>query len=142
MDMVAPVGPVYQAGTLSGNPLAMAAGIVTLRILSNEGVYRGLDKIGAQLADGLRDAARAAEAPVAITQLGSMMTVFFSDEAPRDYASAKRADTERYGRFFRAMLERGVYLPPAQFEAMFVSLAHQQSDIERTIEAAREAFRA
>jgi glutamate-1-semialdehyde 2,1-aminomutase len=142
MDMVAPVGPVYQAGTLSGNPLAMAAGIVTLRILSNEGVYRGLDKIGAQLADGLRDAARAAEAQVSITQLGSMLTVFFSDEPPRDYASSKRADTERYGRFFRAMLERGVYLPPAQFEAMFVSLAHQQSDIDQTIEAAREAFRA
>jgi glutamate-1-semialdehyde 2,1-aminomutase len=142
MEMVAPVGPVYQAGTLSGNPLAMAAGIVTLRILSNEGVYRGLDKIGARLADGLRDAARAAEAPVSITQLGSMMTVFFSDEAPRDYASAKRADTERYGRFFRAMLDRGVYLPPAQFEAMFVSLAHQEADIDRTIEAAREACRA
>jgi glutamate-1-semialdehyde 2,1-aminomutase len=142
MEMVAPVGAVYQAGTLSGNPLAMAAGIVTLRILSNEGVYRGLDKIGARLADGMRDAARAAEAPVSITQLGSMMTVFFSDEAPRDYASAKRADTERYGRFFRAMLDRGVYLPPAQFEAMFVSLAHQEADIDRTIEAAREAFRA
>jgi len=140
MEMVAPVGPVYQAGTLSGNPLAMAAGVVTLRILQNDGVYRGLDKVGAQLAEGLREAAQAAECVVSISQLGSMLTVFFCDEAPRDYASAKRADTERYGRFFRAMLDRGVYLPPAQFEAMFVSLAHQQRDIEETIAAAREAF--
>ncbi|MEX2227725.1 MAG: glutamate-1-semialdehyde 2,1-aminomutase [Dehalococcoidia bacterium] len=140
MAMVAPVGPVYQAGTLSGNPLAMAAGIVTLRVLQNDGVYRALDQVGAKLADGLREAARAAECVVSIAQLGSMLTVFFSDEAPRDYASAKRSDTERYGRFFRAMLDRGVYLPPAQFEAMFVSLAHQQADIEQTIAAAREAF--
>jgi len=140
MEMVAPVGPVYQAGTLSGNPLAMAAGIVTLRILQSDGVYRGLEKLGAQLADGLREAARAAECAVSIVQLGSMLTVFFSDEAPRDYASAKRADTERYARFFRAMLDRGVYLPPAQFEAMFVSLTHQQRDLEETIAAARDGF--
>jgi len=142
MQMVAPLGPVYQAGTLSGNPLAMAAGIVTLRILSNDGVYRALDQLGASLATGLRDAAAAAECRVAITQLGSMMTVFFADDAPRDYASAKRADTERYARFFRGMLERGVYLPPAQFEAMFVSLAHQSGDIARTLEMAQQAFEA
>jgi glutamate-1-semialdehyde 2,1-aminomutase len=140
MSMIAPVGPVYQAGTLSGNPMAMAAGVVTLRALGNEDVYRGLDLLGDQLATGLRDAARTAECEVSVVQLGSMITVFFSPEPPFDYASAKKSDTGRYGRFFNAMLEQGVYLPPAQFEAMFVSLAHTQADLERTIAAAREAF--
>jgi glutamate-1-semialdehyde 2,1-aminomutase len=142
MQMVAPVGPVYQAGTLSGNPMAMAAGIVTLRILSSEGVYRELDEMSAQLAEGLREAARGAEATVAVTQLGSMMTAFFSPEAPTDYASARRADAGRYARFFRAMLDAGVYLPPSQFEAMFVSLAHQQRDLDETVTAAKAAFAA
>lgn len=140
MAMIAPSGPVYQAGTLSGNPMAMAAGIVTLRLLSNPAIYRTLDTMGASLADGLRDAARAAEATATIMQLGSMITVFFADAAPRDYAGAKRSDTARYGRFFNAMLDAGVYLPPAQFEAMFVSMAHQQRDLDRTIEAAGGAF--
>ncbi|MHB8375797.1 MAG: glutamate-1-semialdehyde 2,1-aminomutase [Dehalococcoidia bacterium] len=142
MALIAPEGPVYQAGTLSGNPMAMAAGIITLRILSNDGVYRGLDQTGLALADGLREAARAAEAPVTVTQLGSMMTVFFAQDAPRDYASAKRADTARYARFFSSMLDHGVYLPPSQFEAMFVSLAHLRADFDRTLEAARTAFAA
>jgi glutamate-1-semialdehyde 2,1-aminomutase len=143
MALIAPSGPVYQAGTLSGNPMAMAAGIVTLRLLANERVYGGLDAMGARLAEGLRSAAVQAEAhDVTVVQLGSMLTVFFSGEAPHDYASAKRADTARYGRFFGSMLEAGVYLPPAQFEAMFVSLAHQQADLDRTIEAARTAFAA
>jgi glutamate-1-semialdehyde 2,1-aminomutase len=142
MQMVAPVGPVYQAGTLSGNPMAMAAGIVTLRLLADDGVYRRLDALGGQLADGMRAAAKAAEAAVTITQLGSMMTVFFADSAPADYTSAKRANSERYGAFFHSMLHAGVYLPPSQFEAMFVSLAHQQVDIDRTIEAATTAFAA
>jgi glutamate-1-semialdehyde 2,1-aminomutase len=142
MAMIAPDGPVYQAGTLSGNPMAMAAGIVTLRILSNEGVYRGLDAMGASLAEGLREAARAAEAPVVVTQIGSLLTVFFADEAPRDYASAKRADTSRFGRFFGSMLDAGIYLPPSQYEAWFISLAHQQADFDRTLEAARRAFAA
>ncbi len=141
MALIAPDGPVYQAGTLSGNPMAMAAGIVTLRILSNEGVYRGLDAMGAALAEGLREAARAAEARAVVTQIGSMLTVFFADEAPRDYATAKRADTARFGRFFGAMLDAGIYLPPSQFEAWFVSLAHQQADFDRTLAAARTAFR-
>ena len=140
MAMIAPQGPVYQAGTLSGNPMAMAAGIVTLRILSNEGIYRGLDEMGARIADGLREAARVAETPVTVAQLGSMMTVFFCDEAPADYESARRADAERYGRFFRSMLDQGIYLPPSQFEAMFVSLAHQKADFDRTLDAARTAF--
>ncbi len=143
MQMVAPVGPVYQAGTLSGNPMAMAAGIVMLRTLANDGIYRGLDEMGARLAESLREAARAAECDgVTITQLGSMMTIFFSPEAPHDYESAKRADAERYGRFFRAMLDGGVYLPPSQYEAMFVSLAHQQRDFDETIAAATIAFAA
>ena len=142
MQMVAPVGSVYQAGTLSGNPMAMAAGVVTLRALQVEGVYRTLDAMGAQLAQGLRDAARAAEASVTVTQIGSMLTVFFSPEAPTDYASAKRADGERYARFFRAMLDAGVYLAPSQFEAMFVSLAHTPDDIDETLAAAKIAFAA
>mgnify|MGYP001559003929 CR=1 FL=1 len=141
MALVAPLGPVYQAGTLSGNPLAMAAGIATLRALDAD-AFRALDTMGAQLAQGLRDAARAAEATVSITQTGSMMTVFFCDVPPRDYTSAKRADTDRYARFFRSMLDQGVYLPPSQFEAMFVSLAHTRDDLDRTIEAARTAFAA
>jgi glutamate-1-semialdehyde 2,1-aminomutase len=142
MQLVAPAGPVYQAGTLSGNPMAMAAGIVTLRILQNEGVYRTLDASGAALAEGLRGAARAAEATVTVSQLGSLLTVFFSEEAPADYATARRADTDRYGRFFRAMLDAGVYLPPSQFEAMFVSLAHTQNEIDQTVDAAKQAFAA
>jgi glutamate-1-semialdehyde 2,1-aminomutase len=143
MDMVAPSGPVYQAGTLSGNPLAMAAGIVTLRTLSNPALYRLLDDMGARLAEGLREAARDVECEVVtIVQLGSMLTVFFAAEAPSDYVTARRADTGRYARFFRAMLERGVYLPPSQFEVMFVSLAHQQRDFQQTLAAARDALAA
>ena len=140
MAMLAPEGPVYQAGTLSGNPVSMAAGIVTLRALQDGDAYRVLDQRGADLAAGLRDAASAAESPVSVQQIGSMLTVFFAEDAPHDYASAKGADTERYGRFFRAMLDAGVYLPPSQFETMFVSLAHTAEDIERTVEAARGAF--
>jgi glutamate-1-semialdehyde 2,1-aminomutase len=140
MQCVAPVGPMYQAGTLSGNPMAMAAGIVTLRALGDDASYRRLDAMGARLAEGLRAAARAAETPVNVVQLGSMITVFFADAPPHDYASAKGADTERFGRFFRAMLDAGVYLPPSQFEAMFISLAHTEQDIERTIDAAKTAF--
>jgi glutamate-1-semialdehyde 2,1-aminomutase len=142
MALVAPSGPVYQAGTLSGNPMAMAAGIVTLRILQNEGVYRGLDAMGAELAGRLREAAAQAEAAVSVTQVGSLLTVFFSAETPEDYAGAKRADAGRYAKFFSSMLEAGVYLPPSQYEAWFLSLAHQQRDIDATVEAARAAFAA
>jgi glutamate-1-semialdehyde 2,1-aminomutase len=142
MSLVAPLGPVYQAGTLSGNPMAMAAGIVTLKTLANPDIYRALDETGTQLAEGLREAAAAAECDVSIAQLGSMLTVFFAAEAPRDYASAKGADTARYAAFFGAMLDAGIYLPPAQFEAMFVSMAHARADLQYTIAAAREAFAA
>jgi glutamate-1-semialdehyde 2,1-aminomutase len=140
MELIAPSGPVYQGGTLSGNPMAMAAGIVTLRLLQNEGVYGGLDGMAVTLAEGLRRAAAAAECDVHVAQLGSMLTIFFTADAPRDFAGAKRADTERYARFFRHMLEAGVYLPPSQFEVMFVSLAHQHQHVAKTIEVAGAAF--
>ena len=142
MELVAPLGPVYQAGTLSGNPLTMAAGIVTLRILSNPGLYGVLDDLGSLLAEGIERAAHQAEADIRINRVGSMLTLFFIDGPVTDYESARRADTERYGRFFRSMLERGVYLPPSQFEAAFVSLAHTQADLEATISAAGESFAA
>jgi glutamate-1-semialdehyde 2,1-aminomutase len=140
MEQVAPAGAVYQAGTLSGNPMAMAGGIITLRALSNDG-YRGLDALGAEVEEGLRGAANAAEVPVQINRVGSMLTLFFSDSAVTDYASAKRSDVEQYARFHAAMLERGVYLPPAQFEAWMLSLAHLQDDIDRTLEAAAASLR-
>jgi glutamate-1-semialdehyde 2,1-aminomutase len=134
MRLVAPVGPVYQAGTLSGNPLAVAAGLAMLRHL------KAHPQIYAQLEE--RAAALAASAPAGITvnRVGSMFTFFFTGDAVTDYASAKRADTARFAHFFRLMLERGVYLAPSQFEAAFVSAAHTKADIRRTAEAAREAF--
>jgi glutamate-1-semialdehyde 2,1-aminomutase len=140
MEQLAPLGPVYQAGTLSGNPLAMAAGVITLRILSGEGAYRVLDDLAAKLTSELAALARQAGVPVQINRVGSMFTMFFSDAPVTDYASAKRADTERYARFFRALLERGVYFPPSQFEACFVSLAHMERDIDATLEVAEAAF--
>jgi len=142
MEQLAPLGPVYQAGTLSGNPLTMAAGLATLRGLSAEGTYAGLEEMGRELEEGLTAAARSAEAPICINRVGSMLTVFFSDGPVTDYASARGADTQRYARFFRAMLERGVYLPPSQFEAVFLSLAHGRDELQGTVTAAREAFAA
>ena len=140
MEQMAPLGAVYQAGTLSGNPMAMAAGIITLRTLSNEGAFRVLDDLGARLADGLVALARRAEIEVQLNRIGSMFTLFFAEAPVSDYATAKQADTDRYARYFRAMLERGVYLPPSQFEACFVSLTHLEAEIEETLAAAREAF--
>jgi glutamate-1-semialdehyde 2,1-aminomutase len=123
--------------------MAMAAGIVTLRMLANDGIYRVLGDMGTRLAEGFRDAARAAECDgVFVAHLGSMLTVFFSSVPPQDYGSARKADADRYGRFFRSMLDSGVYLPPSQFETMFVSLAHQQKDFDHTIAAAQTAFAA
>jgi glutamate-1-semialdehyde 2,1-aminomutase len=141
MATVAPEGPVYQAGTLSGNPLAMAAGAAVLDLLARPGTYDTLEARSARLEEGLRRAAREAGAPVAINRVGSMITVFFCPGPVTDYATAKASDTKRFGRFFHAMLERGVYLPPAQFEAAFVSLAHGEAEIDATVAAAREAFR-
>jgi glutamate-1-semialdehyde 2,1-aminomutase len=142
MEMVAPLGPVYQAGTLSGNPLAMAAGIVTLQALQDKLLYVRLEISALQLEDGLRRAAEDAEVPVRINRSGSLLTPFFTDAPVTDYASAKCSDTARYGEYFRGMLERGVFLAPSQFEAMFVSAAHTDEDIQRTAEAAHASLAA
>ena len=137
MAVVAPEGPVYQAGTLSGNPLAVAAGLKTLELLERPGVYEALEQKSARLGDGL--AKIAAERGVAIRQnrVGAMFTAFFTEREVTDYASAKKCDTQRFGRWFRGMLARGVYLAPSQFEAAFMSLAHDDKDIDDTLEAAR-----
>ena len=140
MQQMSPVGPVYQAGTLSGNPLAMAAGIATLDTLAEPDAYARLEAAGARLADGLAEAARDAGAAACVQRVGSMLSVFFTDGPVTDYASARRSDTERFGRFHGGMLARGVYLPPSQFEAWFISLAHGKDDIEVTLQAAREAL--
>jgi len=140
MQQVSPLGPVYQAGTLSGNPLAMAAGLSTLRLLTEEGVYEHLERLSALLADGLASAARNSGLDYTTNRVGSMLTGFFADQPVLDYASAKRSNTRQYARFFHAMLERGVYFAPSQFEAGFVSLAHTEADVEATVNAARQAF--
>ncbi len=139
MDRIAPAGPVYQAGTLSGNPMAMAAGTATLEQLSAAS-YVKLEDLSSRLAEGLAEAARAAGAAVQVNRVASMLTVFFSAEPVFDAASARKCDAKRFGRFFHAMLERGIYLPPSQFEAAFVSVAHSVEDVELTIAAAKEAF--
>jgi glutamate-1-semialdehyde 2,1-aminomutase len=140
MKLVAPEGPVYQAGTLAGNPMAMAAGIATLTALKNRAVYVKLERLTAHLVEGLLEAANIAGVPVQINRVGSMFTVFFTSLPVTDYQTARASDTDRYGGFFRAMLERGVYFPPSQFEACFVSVAHTLKDMDATIKAAREAF--
>ena len=140
MDQLAPDGPVYQAGTLSGNPLAMAAGLVTLNALAQPGVYDRLESLAARLAEGLTRAARDGGVPVTLNRVGSMMTGFFHPGPVTSYRAAADSDTDRYRRFFHAMLERGVYLAPSQFEAMFVSTAHSDADIDRTIAAAAESL--
>ena len=142
MEMVAPAGPMYQAGTLSGNPLAMTAGIETLKVLQEPGVFEEIERRTAMLAEGIGQAAREAGVPVFQTRVGTMFCTFFTSDPVTDYASAKEADTARFGRFFQAMLEQGVYLAPSQFEAGFMSLVHSDEDIERTVEAAANAFRA
>jgi glutamate-1-semialdehyde 2,1-aminomutase len=142
MDLVAPAGPVYQAGTLSGNPLAMAAGLKTLEILRRPGAYERLDALTENLASGLASAAARAGVPLTVNRVGSMFTAFFTAGPVTDYASAKKADLAAFGRFFRALLERGVYLPPSQFEAAFLSTAHTENDIATTLEAAAQALTA
>jgi len=142
MECVAPVGPVYQAGTLSGNPLAVSAGIATLKILKEPEFYLKLQRRAAVLAQGLPLAAADAKVPVHVNTVGSMMTVFFAQEPVHDYQSAKKSDTERYARFFGEMLRRGIYLAPSQFEATFVSWAHSVEDIDYTVAMAREAMNA
>jgi glutamate-1-semialdehyde 2,1-aminomutase len=142
MEQVAPLGGVYQAGTLSGNPLAVAAGLATLEALRAPGTYERLDTLGARLEAGLREAADKAGVPLTVNRVGSMLTAFFTAGPVTDYASARRSDTARYGRFFHAMLARGVYLAPSQFEAAFVSLAHGAADLDEAARAAAEAMAA
>lgn len=140
MDLVAPQGPMYQAGTLSGNPLAVAAGTKTLEILRRPQTYERLESIAENLASGLTAMAAHDGIPLVVNRVGSMLTAFFTAEPVTDYQSAKKSDTVAFGRFFRAMLGRGVYLPPSQFEAAFLSTAHQNLDVALTVEAAAGAF--
>ena len=142
MEMVAPLGPVYQAGTLSGNPLAMRAGLATLPKLSAPGFYEDLNTKSARLADGLRAALKESGVRGSVNAVGSLMTMFFTGEPVKDYSGAKKSDTKMYAAFFQEMLARGVFIAPAQFEALFVSAAHSDADIERTIAAAAESLRA
>lgn len=141
MERIAPAGPVYQAGTLSGNPLAMRAGIETLGVLDEPGTYERLEAISGRLQAGLEAAAREVGVPVRLNRVGSMWTGFFTEGPVVDYATAAKADTRRYAVFFHEMLRRGVYLAPSQFEAAFVSTAHDEAVVDATIAAAREALR-
>jgi glutamate-1-semialdehyde 2,1-aminomutase len=140
MAKLAPEGPIYQAGTLSGNPLAMAAGTATLRELARPGAYPRLETISERLCASLVEACQQARVDAQLNAIGSMWTLFFSDRPVTDAASARHADRARYGRFFHAMLERGVYLPPSQFEAAFVSLAHTEVEIDAVVSAARASL--
>ena len=141
MDLVAPSGPVYQAGTLSGNPLAVAAGAKTLEILRRPGTYERLEALGKRLADGLLEQAKIAGIPLSVNRIGSMLTAFFNPGFVTDYASAKNSDAAKFAKFFGAMLNRGVYFPPSQFEALFVSMAHTDEDVDRAVGLAGESFR-
>ncbi|MBX7255895.1 MAG: glutamate-1-semialdehyde 2,1-aminomutase [Candidatus Hydrogenedentes bacterium] len=142
MDHVSPVGPIYQAGTLSGNPLATAAGLATLEVLSSPGVVESIEKSLETLCDGLGTLAREAGIPVCQTRVGSMACMFFHDGPVRNYAEATASNTKQYAAFFWTMLENGVYLAPSQFEAMFMSSAHGKNELDRTLEAAKKAFAA
>jgi glutamate-1-semialdehyde 2,1-aminomutase len=142
MNLVSPLGPMYQAGTLSGNPLAMAAGIATLRYLRDHKseVYPKLEKLSAQLVEGVLTAAKEAGVQICCNRVGSMFTWFFTTGPVTDWASASKADTAAFGKFFTGMLDNGVYLPPSQFEAAFLSAAHSEADVQQTIAAAKQAF--
>ncbi len=140
MKQISPSGPVFQAGTLSGNPLAMASGIATLKELRDRPPFHQLDQLTRQLAEGLAKAATNAGVPHQVQRAGSMITLFFAADPVIDYETAKRSDTARFAKFFWAMMDRGVYLPCSQFEAAFVSAAHTEEHIRQTVEAAREAL--
>jgi len=142
MNQVAPLGPVYQAGTLAGNPLAMRAGIATLGLLEKSNVYEGIQRNADKLVAGLRTALAESGVDGRVNATGSLATVFFSDAPVRNYSDAKKSNTKRYARFFREMLERGIFLAPSQFEAAFVSAAHTPENIARTITAACESLNA
>jgi glutamate-1-semialdehyde 2,1-aminomutase len=140
MDHILPAGKVFQAGTLSGNPLATAAGCAMLRLLRDEPPYERLEQLSARLASGLCKSADAASIPHQLARVGSMMTLFFTEQPVTDWTTASRSDTQRFGKWFWALLDRGVYLPCSQYEALFVSAAHSEADIDATINAAGEAF--
>lgn len=142
MEMVAPLGPVYQAGTLSGNPLAMRAGLATLPKLAAPGFYDDLSRKAGRLGEGLRSALKETEIPGYVSVAGSLLTLFFTDDPVLDYADAKKCDTKRFAAFFNHMLDRGIFLAPSQFEALFISAAHSDADITRTVSAARESLAA
>jgi glutamate-1-semialdehyde 2,1-aminomutase len=141
MERVAPLGGVYQAGTLSGNPLAMTAGIETLEILKSKKIYQDLEKKTSYLTEGISKCAEDRGIPLTINQTRAMLTLFFTEGPVRDYRSAKRSDTKRFAQFFIEMMNQGIYLPPSQFEAWFLSLAHTQKDLDKTIEACDHVFR-
>ena len=144
MRWLAPEGPVYHAGTLSGNPLAMAAGLATLRVLrrERETLYPRLERLTTRLAEGIAAEAERCGVPVRVNHIASMLTIFFTDREVTDWTSAATTDRERFRRFFHVLLERGVYWPPSPFETAFVSAAHEEAEIEATLEAVREAMRA
>lgn len=141
MEMLAPSGPVYQAGTLSGNPLAMTAGIETLKLLQKKGTYEKLFKSTNKLCEGIKAIAAKRGVPVQVAIAGSMFTVFFNERPVASWLDAKTSDTARFGKYFSKMLKNGIYLPPSQFEAVFVSMAHTNEDIEKTLEAAEKSFK-
>jgi len=140
MNHVAPLGPVYQAGTLAGNPLAMSAGIATLAELKKPGLYDKVNSLAAKMVAGLKDALAEAKIPAQVNSYDSLATVFFTDKPVRNYQDAKTANAKRYARYFREMLDRGIFLAPSQFEAAFVSAAHSEADIDRALEAARQCL--
>jgi glutamate-1-semialdehyde 2,1-aminomutase len=141
MEMVAPLGPVYQAGTLSGNPLAMRAGLAVMPHLAEAHFYERLDQKSSKLAQGFRDAAKKAAVPAQVNSVGSLVTIFFNTATVRNYDEAKKSDTRRFASFFQGMLKRGIFLPPSQYEALFVSAAHTEAEIDRTIVACEESLR-
>ena len=141
--MVSPSGPVYQAGTLSGNPLAMNAGYAALiYIKEHPEVYQTLEEKSAYLENGIKDGIKSVGKNFQFNRIGSMMTFFFTEEKVTDFSTAVKSDTKLYGKYFHEMLNRGIYLPPAQFEAMFVSIAHTKADLDKTIRASQEALKA
>ena len=142
MDCLAPDGPVYQAGTLSGNPLAMAAGLAALEELSTGNAYAKLEETGAALEAAMKEAARSANIPVQFNRIGSMFCTYFTDQPVHNLADAMRSDRARFAKYFHTMLEQGIYIAPSQFEAGFISLAHTPADIEKTVRAARKALAA
>jgi glutamate-1-semialdehyde 2,1-aminomutase len=142
MEQVAPLGPAYQAGTMAGNPASISAGIACLEVLQEDGVYEKFDKLGERLEKGILEAADKYGTPITINRLKGAMTVYFTDEKVTDYAGAQRSDGDQFASFFRHMLRRGINLAPSKYEAWFLTTAHTKEDIDETIEAVEDSFRA